>query len=123
MRAFRMPDRLLHAIERFSRARRLVAYGALLVVMGTAAVTAPTASAHTLSKSDAALSGRIELSEYADYLCNQESCDLATYPRMTKYDCFRSSRHVVRCSGTFELITYDTYSDYSEECSAMIKAR
>lgn len=86
---------------------------AIAVALATLAA-AQAASAHTADKGEAALISRIELSEYADYRCSlRASCDFASYPEMTKYDCVWTSRsrHGVRCWGNVDLHGHDYIDD------------
>ncbi len=95
----------------------------LILVYGSVVASA---SAHTLWKRSAALDARLELAEYAEYLCSRDrTCESASYPRLTKYDCVRpnrAARHTIWCYGAFTL--YDAErAEFDQLCSADARVR
>ena len=77
-----------------------ITWAVLAVFVVALVVAVAGADAHTLTKREAALTSRLELSEYADHRCDlRASCEFASYPHLTKYDCVRRSPHAVLCGG------------------------
>lgn len=109
------------AYMRLRTGRALTLTGVLVFSIAT---MAGTATAHTLDKSDAARTARLELSEYADYRCSLRSrCDYAAYPELTKYDCTRDGAHSVTCAGAVDLTLNYEYAPNEETCLAQVTVR
>ena len=99
---------------------RIAALATALAVFGLAT---STASAHTLSKGDAALSIRLEASDYFEWKYDSPDA-FVTYPRVHKYECSRVTRHSVDCSGTFQVLDWsDTDFPLDQDCEFEARAR
>jgi hypothetical protein len=87
------------------------------------AMTAATASAHTLSKGAAALNIRIEASDFFEWKF-EDPDHFVTYPSVHKYDCWRETRHTVECPGTFQVLDWsDTDFPLDRDCEFEARAR
>lgn len=103
---------------------KTIAKWAAITTGGLALLLAGPAQARTLDKSDAAREARLALSEYADYRCDQRlRCDFASYPELTRYDCFWfDRRRSAHCVGSVNLYFGD--NDYlNEHCIATVTIR
>jgi hypothetical protein len=100
----------------------------LSVVLIVAGLLWPaSAAAHTLSFGDAALATRLAVSDRADDDCLdihdysdgvETTCDFADYPESTRRDCWRLTRHMIKCEAyvTFDLtLVYDDGFEESVE--------
>lgn len=95
--------------------------GAVLIALATVGV----AEARTLNKETGARNARLELSDYADYRCNQMSdCDYAGYPDISRYSCrWYARREALRCTGGLDL-WMEGYSRYETlRCTATVYVR